>query len=86
MNIAIVGAGIGGSTVLKTLIQTEKLSKNDLQIDIYDRKGQFTTGNPYSEESTSLLMNSADDDLGLAIDNQREFSEWLSKQTFQDTI
>lgn len=85
MNLAIVGAGIGGSTVLKTLLQTEKLSKNDLQIDVYDRKGQFTTGNPYSEESTSLLMNSADDDLGLAIDNQREFSEWLSKQTFQDT-
>lgn len=79
MRIAIVGAGISGSSVLQTILNAPEMESVDFQIDIYDSKGNFATGIPYIEDDIALLMNSASKDLSLDPDNPREFDEWVEE-------
>lgn len=79
MRIAIVGAGISGSSVLQTILNAPEMESVDFKVDVYDNKGNFATGVPYIQDDLALLMNSASKDLSLNPDNPREFDEWVAE-------
>lgn len=86
MKIAIVGAGISGSSVLQTLLTDPLTQDQEKQIDIYDHHGNFAQGNPYIPDSNALLMNSEANDLGLDAQHPQDFVEWLENHDNEDQM
>lgn len=82
MKVAIIGAGISGSSVLRELYhQTQTRSDFNLdQVDMFEPRDQLGPGAPYAEDSHCLLMNSYVGNLSVDSDNPDDFYSWLQDQ------
>lgn len=76
MNIAIVGFGISGASILKTLTESDKMNQIEA-IHLFEKSQNLATGYPYQEDHLSLLMNSYSSRLSLNPDNSDEYLQWL---------
>lgn len=76
MNIAIVGMGISGSSVLKHLFDLD-LVDEDVTIDIYEPFEEPIVGKAYRHDSAVLLMNSYSRRLSLRDGHPNDFVDWL---------
>ncbi|MCS4485293.1 FAD/NAD(P)-binding protein [Staphylococcus americanisciuri] len=79
MNVAIIGMGTAGVSVLRQLVKHQNFA--ELNIDIYDNATNMGQGEPFQNDSDDLLINIPVDMLSLNIDNIKEFREWYEAQT-----
>lgn len=79
MNIAIVGAGISGSNVLKSLMTHPNFQADDV-IDVYDPRESLGSGLPYEPtDDESIMLNTSPDVLSVDENNELDFTEWLER-------
>ena len=75
MDIAIVGAGISGSNVLKSLITHPNFQADDL-IDVYEPRQSLGSGLPYEPtDDESIMLNTSSDVLSVDENNELDFTE-----------
>lgn len=77
MKIAIIGSGVSGSTVLKTLIQSQQLDETQDSIHIFDKRLINGKGMPYQADVLSLKMNTASHFLSADLDDREQFTRYL---------
>lgn len=90
MKIAIVGAGISGSSVLKTLITHPNFKKDD-QIEVYETRKLLGVGLPYDSDDESVMLNVNPEMLSYDQSNPNDFVEWLHENyeepyNFEDLV
>lgn len=76
MKIAIVGTGLSGASVLKTLLSHPNFTKEDL-IDVYEPRKNLGVGLPYDEDDHSVMLNVGPELLSVEEGNPNDFVEWL---------
>ena len=82
MKIAIVGAGVAGSSVLRTLIEKSRERMID-QVDVFDYRKETSRGLPYQEDDPALLLNIAADRISVYPDKSDDFVEWLREKNLE---
>src|SRR5699024_2046722 len=82
MQIAIIGTGTAGVSLLKELVKHNDFEK--MNIDMYDNAKNMGQGVPFQNDSDQLLINLPTKNMTLNLDNQCEFYEWYhSQETFK---
>jgi uncharacterized NAD(P)/FAD-binding protein YdhS len=80
MKIAVVGAGISGASVVKSLLSHDNFNTKD-QIDVYEPRESLGVGLPYVEtEDESIRLNVTPDVLSVNEHNPNDFNNWLENQ------
>ena len=83
MKIAIVGAGVAGSSVLRTLIEESPETMID-RIDVFDYRKETSRGLPYQEDDPTLLLNISPDRISVYSDKSKDFVDWLKDKNLED--
>lgn len=79
MKIAVVGAGISGANIVKTLLDHPNFTQNDT-IDIFEPRAELGPGLPYfSTDDESIMLNVTPDKMSLDPSNPNDFVEWLEE-------
>lgn len=83
MNIAIIGAGLSGSNILKNLFDNNLIEQN--QIYIFEPREKLGSGFPYEFESEYKLLNVPERFMSMD-DDDMGFVKWLeaNKTTYQN--
>ena len=76
MKIAIIGAGLSGSTVLKTILTHPNFKETD-QISVFDPLGKLGPGFPYAPDDETIMLNSPLRHLSVDLSNSNDFINWL---------
>ena len=85
MNIAIVGAGISGSNVLKSLLTHPNFQADD-KIDVFEPRTSLGSGLPYEPtDDESIMLNTSSDVLSVDAENELDFTEWLELHFIETT-
>ncbi|MDE1549708.1 FAD/NAD(P)-binding protein [Jeotgalibaca caeni] len=79
MKIAIVGAGLSGSNVLKTILTHPNFQEND-QIDVFEPLEKLGPGFPYAPDDESIMLNNSVTYLSVDLRNPMDFVEWLEQK------
>lgn len=82
MKIAIIGAGISGASVLKSIVDHPKLNKHD-QIHLFEPREKIGVGLPYSPDDESVMLNISPDSLSVVDKKPLDFSHWL-EENYED--
>lgn len=77
MNIAIIGAGLAGSNILKTIVEHDNFNK-DSRIHIFEKKNELGPGLPYEEDTKYNMLNVSPHDLSMEEDKYH-FKNWLDE-------
>ena len=78
MNIAIVGCGIGGIHILKTIINHKNFNK-DLKIHIFETRKELGVGLAYEDDTKYKLLNVHEEYVSLELGNPDHIYNWLDK-------
>lgn len=78
MKIAIVGAGLSGASVLKTIINHENFNES-FSIDVYEKRDRLGVGLAYDSDDDVVMLNVDPEGLSLDQDNPNDFVEWLNE-------
>lgn len=79
MRIAIVGAGLSGSNVLRALITHPNFQTDDA-IDVFEYREFLGAGLPYHPtDDESIMLNVAPDVMSVDLKNPDDFVEWLEE-------
>ena len=73
--IAIIGAGIGGTSILRRLVEHEKFN-TEYSIDIYDKEALLGRGFAFKHDSKHLLINTITKEMSMKED-LNDYTEWL---------
>lgn len=85
MDIAIVGAGISGSNVLKSLITHPNFQADD-KIDVFEPRQSLGSGLPYEPtDDESIMLNTSSEVLSVDEENELDFTEWLERHFIEPT-
>lgn len=77
MNIAIIGAGLSGAIIVRTLLNHENFTKNDT-IDIFEPRDELGPGLPYdASDDESIMLNVTPGKMSVNPSNPNDFIEWL---------
>lgn len=90
MKIAIVGAGISGGSVLKSIIDHPNFKKED-EIHVFEPREILGLGLPYSPDDQSVMLNISPDSLSIEDSNPFDFTDWLEENfekatNFEDLV
>lgn len=85
MKIAIVGAGVAGSSVLRTLIDQGPLDQIQA-IDVYEYRKETSKGLPYEDDDDALWLNSSADRVSCDPAKPMDFVDWLKDQGVKDEV
>lgn len=80
MKIAIVGAGLSGSNVLKNLIEKKYSEINE--IVVYEYRAELSKGLAYESDSDVKLLNVKSKDMSMT-DDPDDFLNWLTKSNLK---
>ena len=78
MNIAIVGFGVGGANILKTII-SHKNYTDDIKIHIFEKSEELSVGIAYDKDTDYKVLNVHERYMSLDTDNPNHFKNWLSQ-------
>jgi len=81
MKIAIIGAGLAGSNLLKSILEHKKY--NNEQIYIFDKNEIFGPGEPYKYDSIYRVLNTSNYSMSVDRSNPFDFNNWLNKNKDQ---
>lgn len=77
MRIAVVGAGLSGSNVLRALIEHPNFQTDDV-IDVYEYREFLGSGLPYHPtDDESIMLNVHPDVMSVDLEKPNDFVEWL---------
>lgn len=76
MKIAVVGAGISGSSVIKTILSHSNFTKEDT-IEVFETRELLGVGFPYDDDDNSVMLNVSPEILSFDQSNPNDFIEWL---------
>lgn len=76
MRIAIIGAGVGGVSVLKYLQKEKKLKA---EITVFDDKKYMGNGRAFQYDDPELLMNYPGNLISMKPNKQQDFINWIQK-------
>lgn len=76
MRIAIIGAGVGGVSVLKYLQKEKKLKA---KITVFDDKKYMGNGRAFQYDDPELLMNYPGNLISMKPNKQQDFIDWIQK-------
>lgn len=90
MKIAVVGAGISGSSVVKTILSHPNFTKEDI-IEVFETRELLGVGFPYDEDDESIMLNVSPEILSIDQSNPDDFVDWLHKNyeepfNFEDLV
>ena len=83
MKIAIIGAGLAGSNLLKSILEHKNYSNE--QIYIFDKNERFGPGEPYKYDSEYRVLNTSNYSMSVEKDNPFDFNNWLNTNKDQST-
>lgn len=78
MKIAIIGAGVAGANVLRTILKHKNLKEEDC-LAIFEKREQLGVGLPYEQDSPVKRLNIPHDEITLDPNNPNDFSQWLEE-------
>lgn len=78
MKIAIVGFGLSGFSFLKSLMDNKKY-KEDIKIDIYEKRNEYPVGIPYEDDSLDKLLNVDADEMLYSEEKKDDFKTWMEE-------
>lgn len=78
MKIAIVGAGVAGSSILKTIIEHNNFSKIS-QIYIFDKRTFYGAGMPHEPDSENRKLNVKSSLMSIDPNDSLNLIKWLNK-------
>lgn len=76
MDIAIIGAGAAGISVLREIVS--QLGQ-DYTLTIYSNERLCGTGLPYQDDDETLLLNQYSETMSLNPDDKNDFVDWVKK-------
>lgn len=76
MKIAIIGAGLSGASVLRTILEHPNFNEED-QIDVFEPRELLGVGLPYDSDDESIMLNVSPDILSYDQTKPDDFVEWL---------
>ena len=83
MKIAIVGFGVGGPGILKTIIDNKNYN-DKIKIHIFEKNGQLAVGLAYANDTDYKLLNVHERYMSLNLDNPNHFKDWLKDNNKDD--
>ena len=83
MNIAIVGFGVSGAGILKTIID-HKNYNDKIKIHIFEKNDQLAVGLAYAMDTDYKLLNVHERYMSLNLDNPNHFKDWLKDKNKDD--
>lgn len=83
MNIAIVGFGVGGANILKTIIDHKNYNHN-IKIHIFEKNDELAVGLAYTKDTHYKVLNVHERYMSLNLDNPNHFKEWLKDNNKDD--
>ena len=83
MNIAIVGFGVGGASILKTIID-HKNYNDKIKIHIFEKNEELGVGLAYAKDTDYKLLNVHERYMSLNLDNPNHFKDWLKDNNKDD--
>lgn len=83
MDIAIVGCGIGGLHILKTIIEHPNYNDN-FNIHIFETRDELGLGPAYEDDTIYKLLNVKEKYMSLDIDDPNHLFDWLVKNPDKD--
>src|SRR5699024_42391 len=78
MKIAVIGGGLSGATIIKTLLNHQHFKTTD-QIDVFEKREHLGVGLAYDYDDSSVMLNVEPDLLSVHPDNPNDFIDWLKK-------
>lgn len=85
MKIAIVGAGLSGSNVLRALMTHPKFQAED-EIDVFESRDVLGSGLPYHpSDDESIMLNISPAVMSVDLENANDFVEWLEENYEEPT-
>lgn len=79
MKLAVVGAGVSGANIVRTLLNHPNFTTNDT-IDVFEPREELGPGMPYlTTDDESIMLNLSPDKLSVDFSNPLDFTEWLEK-------
>lgn len=82
-NIVIVGFGVGGPGILKTIIDNKNYN-DKIKIHIFEKNGQLAVGLAYAKDTDYKLLNVHERYISLNLDNPNHFKDWLKGNNIDD--
>lgn len=83
MNIAIVGFGVGGANILKSIID-HKNYNDKIKIHIFEKNEELGVGLAYAKDTDYKLLNVHEKYMSLNLDNPNHFKDWLRDNNKDD--
>lgn len=84
MKIAVIGAGLSGASVVKTILSHPNFKNKD-QIDIFEPRDTLGVGMPYEADGKSAMLNVSPDVLSVDATDSKDFSKWLEEHYDEPT-
>ncbi|MGX7072287.1 FAD/NAD(P)-binding protein [Helcococcus kunzii] len=77
MKIAIIGAGLAGSNLLKSILEHKNYDNE--QIYIFEKNERFGPGEPYKCDTKYRLLNTSNYSMSIEKGNPFDFNNWLNE-------
>ncbi len=85
MRVAVVGAGVSGTSVVRTLLTHPNFKKDD-QIDVFEPREILAAGLPYDpNDDEAIRLNLSPDMLSVVEGQPDDFVEWLEENIEEPT-
>lgn len=78
MNIAIIGGGLIGSRVLRSLINHEKFNEN-FHIDVYEKRPELSKGMPHIKDTDTKVINTRVSGMSTDFSNEDGFQDYIDE-------
>lgn len=85
MKIAIIGAGLTGSTILESIIKHKNFNE-DIYITIFDKRSYYGAGFPHEQDSLERVLNVQSHLMSVNEENPLEFVEWLKENDKEESF
>ncbi len=80
MNIAIIGGGLIGSRVLRSLINHEKFNEN-FYIDVYEKRPELSKGMPHIRDTDTKVINTRVSGMSTDFSNEDGFQDYVDEHS-----
>lgn len=80
MNIAIIGGGLIGSRVLRSLINHEKFNEN-FHIDVYEKRPELSKGMPHIKDTDTKVINTRVSGMSTDFSNEDGFQDYIDEHS-----
>lgn len=85
MKIAIIGAGLTGSTILETIIKHKNFNSSTY-ITVFDKRSFYGAGFPHEYDSNKRVLNVQSHLMSVDDNNPLDFVEWLNKNNKEESF